>query len=119
MRPATRVLLWIVLSAGFTLIIVQWSLRHGRLILPPTYDDVGYLADGLSRLEVLYRDRLPGLLAEHFRHPPHSPFSSYLALAGFALFGAHDWAPYASNVIIVLALLAFVDYLLRERAWWV
>lgn len=118
MRPGARILLGAVLAAAFTVVIVHWSLRHGRLILPPTYDDVGYLGDGMARLDVLYRDRLPGVLAEHFRRPPHSPFSSYLALASFAFFGAHDWAPYAGNVVIVLALLAFVDHLLRGSPWW-
>jgi len=117
-KLATRILLGIVLSTGFTLVIIQYSLRHGRLILPPTYDDVTYFADGLARLEVLYRDRLPGLVADHFRNPPHSPFASYLALVSFALFGVHDWAPYAGNVILVFALLAFVDHLLRGQAWW-
>jgi hypothetical protein len=107
-----------VLAAGFTLVIVQWSLRHGRLILPPTYDDVGYIGDGLARRDVLDKNGMPGVVADYFRRPPHSPFSSYLALASFVFFGAHDWAPYAGNVVLVLAILGFVECLMRGSPSW-
>ena len=51
-----RAFLWAALSALFTLAVVQYSLRHGRLIRLPTYDDVAYMCDGLERLEILYHD---------------------------------------------------------------
>ena len=116
MSLRARVTLWIVLSAAFTLAVIQYSHQHGRLILHPSYDDVGYFADGLGRLQVLYREGPAGLFAEHVRNPPHSPFATYLALLSFALFGARDWAPYAGNAVIVFTLLAFVDYLLRAQS---
>jgi hypothetical protein len=114
-----RVAIWAVLAALFTLGVVNYSLRHGRLILHPIYDDIFYLSDGLQRLEVLYHDGIAGLVREHFLRWPHSPFASYLALASFALLGVHDWAPYAGNAIIVFALLLFVDHLCRglPMAW--
>jgi hypothetical protein len=48
------------------------------------------MADGLARLNKLDRAGSFALLREHVRHPPHSPFSSHLALIGFAVFGPHE-----------------------------
>jgi hypothetical protein len=101
-----------LVSAFFTLAIVHYSMRHGRLIFHPTYDDVFYFADGLERLNLLYRTGLQGVLGAQVAEPPHSAFSTYLAAASFALFGQHDWAPYAGNVVVVFAVLMFADRLL-------
>jgi hypothetical protein len=106
------------LAAAFTLAIVHYSLARGKLIVPATYDDVTYLRDGLEKLDGFYRGGALGFLGRISLHPPHSPFSTFLAFTGFALFGAHDWAPYAANGIIVLALLAGVDRLTRGLPAW-
>ena len=71
------------------------------------------MKDGLFRLDALYKGGVPGLFGQYLKQPPHSPLATVLALAGFALFGVHDWAPYAANAVIILTLLGFADYLTR------
>jgi hypothetical protein len=113
-----HVLIWAILATGFTLLVVQYSLTRGKLIVPAHYDDVTYLRDGLSKLDGFYRGGLNGLLGRAIDNPPHSPFSTIVAFAGYALFGVHDWAPYAANGIIIFGLLGFVDFVtLGMRPW--
>ncbi|MFL6110325.1 MAG: hypothetical protein ACJ786_03095, partial [Catenulispora sp.] len=108
-----RLLLLGVLAAAFTLLVVHYSINRGKLLVPPTFDDIAYLKDGLFRLDALYKGAVPGLYGQYLKQPPHSPLATVLALSGFALFGVHDWAPYAANAVIILTLLAFADYLTR------
>lgn len=113
-----HVLTWAVLATGFTLLIVHYSVTRGKLIVPAHYDDVTYLRDGLSKLDGFYRGGLNGILGRAIDQPPHSPFSTLVAVAGYALFGIHDWSPYAANGMIIFGLLAFTDYLLRGVQPW-
>jgi hypothetical protein len=112
-----RLLLGAALAAAFTGVVVQYSVRHGRLLLPPEYDDVFYFADAAERVVVLEESRNLGAFVKHtLSSPPHSPLATFLALAGFLIFGIKEWAPYAANGILVLVLLGMVDYLFRERS---
>lgn len=101
---ARRFAVWGI-ALVFTLLAVQWSERNGRLTQDPTYDDAQYLIDGAEKLQVLDRGGLTGLTADFVQHPPHSPFSTFLALASFETLGIKDWAPYAFNFIVVAAYL--------------
>ncbi|MDB5290558.1 MAG: hypothetical protein JWL69_1799 [Phycisphaerales bacterium] len=105
-------------AAAVTLAIIQYSLRHGKLILFPFYDDVGYLADGLFRLQTLYDFGADGLASTYRTLPPHSPYSTFMAIVGFALFGYHDWAPYVTNSLLALGYFLLADRLLRGAALW-
>lgn len=116
--PWARALIWAALSAAFTLLVVQYSLARGKLVVPAHYDDVTYLRDGLDKLDGFYRGGFPGVVGRIALRPPHSPFSTALASTGYALFGVHDWAPYAANGVIILALLALVDFLTRGMRSW-
>jgi hypothetical protein len=113
-RTAPRVALWAIVSIIFTLLIVQYSFVHGRLLMPAGYDDVIYLLDGLNRLEIWYGGGLWALALNWLHHPPHSPFSALLAIVGFSVFGIHDWAPYACDAVIIFTLLAFLDSMLGK-----
>ncbi|MDP9174050.1 MAG: hypothetical protein M3O30_09325 [Planctomycetota bacterium] len=112
---AVRCLLAVLMTAS----CVQYSFQHGRLIFRgPMADDANYFVDGLARLDTFYRTGAWGLIASLTQDPPHAPFSSLLAMASFAVFGRHAWAPYAGNGIIILALLGMVDRLLGSvRPW--
>jgi hypothetical protein len=93
-------------------------LRHGRLIIFPTFDDIGYFNDGLHRLQTLYDWGMGGFCSEYLTNPPHSPYSSLMAFLGFALFGYRDWAPYAMNSLLALGYFLLADRLLRGAALW-
>src|SRR5579864_148824 len=86
-----RLWLWGLISAAFTALIIQYSFAHGKLLCPPFYDDVSYFEDALHRLAIYYRDGWGALLTDYRHFPPHSPFSSFVALVSFAVFGTHDW----------------------------
>src|SRR5262245_14571733 len=113
-----RLLLWAVIAAVFTAAAVQHSFSRGRLAGEIDFDDVGYFNDGLRRLDLLYDEGVVAFVENYECQPPHSPFSSLLALASFAVFGIHDWAPYAGNGILILFLVALLDGLLRDVSSW-
>jgi hypothetical protein len=109
-----RVLLCGALALAFTLLILQYSFRHGKLLVPLVYDDVGYFLDALTRLDAFHAGGIIALARAHVADPPHAPFATYLALGSFALLGVQEWAPYAGNVVIVWTLLAFVEHRYRD-----
>jgi hypothetical protein len=94
-----------IISAAYTANVVQWSLRSGRLAMDPVFDDVGYLIDGLQRLNVLDSVGVHAFCGTFIQSPPHSPWSTLLAVVAFALFGVNDWAPYLLNGLLVFFLL--------------
>ena len=94
-----------IVSAVYTANVLHWSLRFGRLAMDPVFDDVGYLLDGLQRLNVLDTAGFHALCNSFVQSPPHSPWSTLLAFLAFALIGVHDWAPYILNGFLVFFLL--------------
>jgi len=115
-NATARLLLGIVLSAAFTASVIHYSQRHGRLQFPPTYDDVAYMSDAAERVSYLEEHANLGALVKHsVASPPHSPLAAALGVPAFLIFGIKDWAPYAANGLLVLALLAMVDFLFRDR----
>ncbi len=109
-----RFFYWLIISAAFTALVIQFSYAHGKLLCPPFYDDVAYFEDALHRLEVFHSSGVGALIADYFHSPPHSAFSTFLAVGAFAVLGVHDWAPYVANGFIILALLVFLDFLCRD-----
>src|SRR5262249_35690395 len=110
----SRVIAIAALAIAFTLAILHWSARHGRLAQDITADDSAYFVDGLRRVEALYHGGPTALYRNFLRSPPHSPYSSLMAFSGFLIFGVHDWVPYLMNAILIFGLLIFVDYLARD-----
>lgn len=97
---------WIaLLTIVVTLFALQFSFARGRLTLPITDDDAGYFVDAAARLELWRAKGLRPLLSNYAALPPHAPLSTALGMTAFALFGLHDWAPYAANSLLVLAFL--------------
>jgi hypothetical protein len=94
-----------IISAAYTANVVQWSLRFGRLAMDPVFDDVGYFIDGLQRLNVLDSVGVHEFCKTFIQSPPHSPWSTLLAVLAFALFGVNEWAPYLLNGVLVFFLL--------------
>jgi 4-amino-4-deoxy-L-arabinose transferase-like glycosyltransferase len=100
--------IFVIVSAAYAANVIQWSLRFGRLGMDPVFDDVGYLIDGLQRLNVLDSAGFHAFCRTFVQSPPHSPWSTLLALIAFALIGVHDWAPYFLNALLVFFLLCLV-----------
>jgi hypothetical protein len=96
---------FIIVSGLYAANVIQWSIRFGRLAMDPVFDDVGYMIDGLQRLNVLDRAGFHSFCLNFVNSPPHSPWSTFLALISFALMGVHDWAPYALNSLVLLLFL--------------
>ena len=117
--PGSRAAICAVLAIAFTLLMVNYSRLYGRLLFLPVVDDAAYMNDGLERLKVFYTSGFRGLVRGYLdTTPPHSPFSSGLAMASFGLLGPHDWAPYIGNVVIVFALVPFAALLMRGAKLW-
>ena len=112
------VVIVLLVSVLFTSLIVQYSLKYGRLLYPPTYEDSRYVTDGLSRLFEVYDHGVLAAAKSYAVNPPVSPFSSYLAMAGFAVFGTYDWAPYACNCILIFTLLFYLIHRLGGSGRW-
>jgi hypothetical protein len=102
------VLALLLISSIYTALVVQWSLREGRLAMDPVEDDVLYLIEGVQRLHILDTSGFAAFSNSLLQIPPHSPWTTALAVAGYALMGVHDWAPYVLNGSIVFLLLLFV-----------
>jgi len=105
-------------SLVLTLFMVQASLRCGRLALVPIPDDVGSLASGAHWLHLADQHGILAILRSYWFDPPHSPYSTIAATVGFAFFGVHDWAPYATSAIHVFFVMAFCNVLLRGIGGW-
>ncbi len=110
-RPRWRyLLLWLLVATLFTLVHVRQSLHGGRLALPPTFDDIGYLRDGQARLQLLFDQGPVAALADYRTTTPHSPWSTCLAAAAFLVFGMREWAPAAANGLLVFAVLLHLGH---------
>lgn len=113
-----RLVLCALLTIAFTLVSLQYSYLHGKLVLHPVYDDVGYMTDGLNWLDQIYQEGPAAVVAKYLRHPTHAPGSTFLAVVSFSLFGRHDWSCYAGNGLVIFALLMFVDRMLMGMRLW-
>ena len=99
--------LWITLGA------ISKSQLIGRLADPMTHNDVNYVIDGIRRLIFIELNGIWSELLHLYLDPMHAPLSAYQASLGFYLFGFHDWAPYASNIIYLVIFLGVCVALLR------
>jgi hypothetical protein len=114
-----RFAVWAVVSIAFTLVIIQYSLRHGKLLYFPTQDDITYIGDGLDRLNVFYNSGVSGSFYYYRVVPPHrSAVGTYMASIGFAMFGFEDWAPYATNAIYIFAALWGIYVIMEGAKLW-
>jgi hypothetical protein len=120
--PAQRPLRWELLlltAAGFTLVMLQWSLERGRLAFLPQYDDVGYVTEGLRLRDRIFDSGWAGIVADYHADIPHAPLFRCLSATGYFLFGMHDWSPYAACGLLVFLLIFFVDRLMLPSPWWI
>jgi hypothetical protein len=115
----SEILLWSLISATYAAIIIQYSMRYGRLAAPPYYDDVSYFVDALPRLQEFYTRNWAVVCLGLLLRAPHSLFSTVVAVAGYLVFGTRDWAPYAANAVIILGLAGILNFLAQGLALWI
>jgi hypothetical protein len=96
----------ILIATLFTAINVVHSTQYGRLAVPPTYDDIGYIANGLSLLDVSYQRGWGQWILEFFTKTWHAPITALQASLAFAVFGKVLWAPYLLNGLYLLFFLS-------------
>lgn len=89
-------------------------MQYGRLSTAIGYDDIVYFNDGLTRLRIFYERGISDFLLDLGKNPPHSPFSTLLAVIAFAILGVHDWAPYIANAAVVFVMLMLVRHISRS-----
>jgi hypothetical protein len=113
-----KILFWSIPAIIITAVYLHRSEFGGRLSIPPNFDDVVYLQDGLKRLVVWETSGFEAFRSLWHRDQPHSPGSTLQAMISFAILGPSAWAPYASNVIFVLLLFLLFDFLTGAIPGW-
>ena len=115
-RSFDRSVLMLVIASAIILFAAAMSRSFfdGRMASPITHDDVNYFINGIRRLVILRRDGVTALLFHFFHFPEHSPFLTYQATFAYLLFGVTDWAPYISNIFLLLLFLGVAAFLVRD-----
>ena len=114
-RPAVRYGAAALAAIAFSLLYLNVCARVGRLSLDLQYDDVGYALDAATRLEAAIDSGIPTALRLFRDIPPHSFLSTLQGMAAFALGGINDFALYASNAWMLLAIALGAAFALRRR----
>jgi hypothetical protein len=115
-RSFNRSVLMVVIASAIILFAAAMSRSFfdGRMASPITHDDVNYFITGIRRLLILRRDGVTALLFHFFHFTEHSPFLTYQATFAYLLFGVTDWAPYISNIFLLLLFLGVAAFLVRD-----
>lgn len=92
---------------------LAYSLREGRLVGVPVYDDVRYLSDALDRVMFAPGSGLWSVLATFWSNQPHAPLTTLTAAAGFWAFGPHAIAAYVANLWVFALYIAVCGWLSR------
>ncbi|PPE79733.1 hypothetical protein C3941_11605 [Kaistia algarum] len=95
---------------------LAFSLLQSRLATIPRYDDVGYLLDGISRLNFHLANSFGDFWSNVLASPPHAPVSTLTAMLGFALFGQEISSAYIANGWILAAYVAVLAVVSRPLA---
>lgn len=112
------IFLALVLAVAFSYIIFNYSREHGRCASIPFYDDCTYILSGAVRYKILMSDGPLALIRFQAQNFSHSPWSEFLALFSYVVFGLKEHAPYAGNAVLVVAFLLMVNNLMAGRRIW-
>jgi hypothetical protein len=112
-----RIFGFVSLAAGITAIVASRSLDasqlRGRLSVPPLYDDVSYFLDAIRWMNAV-GDRSIAASSWTLLHD-HAPFSTMVAITGFALFPGSFIGPYLVHAVLVFAFLLGIVWLAWRR----
>lgn len=99
----------LLLSCLLNAYVVQHNLKSGMLAGPAKYDDSSFMLDAAQRWQAI--QTAPGepvvrsLAHSYLARPIASFYTTPVGLAGYLIFGYHDWAPYALHFLALFALL--------------
>ena len=79
--------------------------------MPLTYDDISYVLSGFEVYQALLAGRKFEAVSELLR--AHAPLQTVLAVLAHFIFGFREWAVYAVNGGLLLALIATVVWIAR------
>ncbi|WP_246668678.1 hypothetical protein [Bradyrhizobium sp. UNPF46] len=106
-----------ILASGITAVVASRSLDasrlHGRLSVPPLYDDVSYFGDAVRWVNAFGSRGVAGSISDLLHH--HAPFSTLVAATGFWLFPETYVGPYLVHAAIVFGFLIGIVWLVRRR----
>jgi hypothetical protein len=101
-----------------SILIIFWSMKNsfefGRLAFVPSYDDVSYFEDAISRYLKFVNGNILLLVRDFLQNPPHAPLIAAQAVFSYMVFGIHDWSPYLTNGWIPFLVLIGVMKLTNE-----
>ncbi|PIT00117.1 hypothetical protein TSA1_04565 [Bradyrhizobium nitroreducens] len=107
----------VILASGITAVVASRSLDasrlHGRLSVPPLYDDVSYFGDAVRWVNAFGSRGVAGSISDLLHH--HAPFSTLVAATGFWLFPETYVGPYLVHAAIVFGFLIGIVWLVRRR----
>jgi hypothetical protein len=108
-----RVATILLFSLILTIVVVRYSSEHGKLAIPPDYDDSHSLIEGGLRYLIWKQDGLAAAWQHYIKDPPHSFLHYYLTAALFATFGIHHSVPYWFSGVFLFCAASGLGLLLR------
>ncbi|MGT2436703.1 hypothetical protein ACU4GH_13460 [Bradyrhizobium betae] len=106
-----------ILALGTTAIVASRSIEasqlHGRLSVPPLYDDISYFLDAVQWMNAAKDQSIFASFWDLLRQ--HAPFSSLVAIIGLGLFPGSFIGPYLVHAVVVLAFLLGIVCLIWRR----
>jgi hypothetical protein len=89
------------------------EIKLGRLSVPPLYDDVSYFLDAVRWVNAARDQSIFASVWDLLRQ--HAPFSTLVAMIGFACFPGSFIGPYLVHAVVVFAVLLGIIWLVWRR----
>lgn len=106
-----------ILAACITAIVAYKSLDvsslHGRLSVPPLYDDVSHFLDAVRWMNAAEGQGILASVWDLLYH--HASFATLVAAIGIRLFPASFAGPYLVHAVAVFAFLLWIIWLVWRR----
>ncbi|CAB3780898.1 ArnT family glycosyltransferase [Pararobbsia alpina] len=103
-----------VAAVLISLLYIHASEVTGRLAHDVSYDDIAYLNDAIDRLIVLVDQGIWAFFDTFLHNPPHSPLSTVFALTALSIGGYSTLIVYATNSLLLVAVVSFLLYAFRN-----
>jgi hypothetical protein len=92
---------------------IALSRLHGRLSIPPIYDDVSYFVDATRWMNATASRGILGSVWDLLHH--HAPFSTLVDAIGFRVFPGSYVGPYFVNAVLLFGFLLGIIWLTWRR----